>query len=246
MRAFELLNDPHERGVRHLNGRLAQVWTSLPGIIQSFNDAEQTVVVQPSIRAVVFDINGQPTNVDLPLLLDCPVQFPAGGGFTLTFPVKDGDECLVVFSARCIDAWWQSGGVQNQAVLRMHDLSDGFALLGFSSLPRVIGAISTSATQLRSNDGSTFVEVGPSEITLQAVTVNINATASATVTTPTFTVNGATVLNGSLSQGMGTNGGEATMEGPVNVNTDVVIDSKSTISHTHVDPQGGTVGPMQG
>jgi hypothetical protein len=108
-----------------------------------------------------------------PLQALCPVQFPSGGGFTLTFPVAQGDECLVVFSSRCIDAWWQSGGVQNQAVMRMHDLSDGFAVLGFSSVPRVIGGISATATQLRSNDGSTFVEVGAGEVTIQAANINL-------------------------------------------------------------------------
>ncbi|MCL9653139.1 hypothetical protein L2088_00345 [Pseudomonas protegens] len=96
-----------------------------------------------------------------PLLLDCPVQFPAGGGCTLTFPVAKGDECLVVFSSRCIDAWWQSGGIQVQAELRMHDMSDGFALLGFRSLPRMIPGISTSAVQLRSDHSSAFIEVNP-------------------------------------------------------------------------------------
>ena len=34
---------------------------------------------------------------------------------------------------RCIDAWMQSGGVQNPMTGRRHDLSDGFALVGFRS-----------------------------------------------------------------------------------------------------------------
>lgn len=208
MRQFELYVDPHEQSVRQLNGRLAQLWTAIPGIVQSFNATEQTVVVQPAIRAVLFDINGKPTNVALPLLLDCPVQFPAGGGFALTFPVKAGDECLVVFSSRCIDGWWQAGGVQNQAVLRMHDLSDGFALLGFRSVPRALSNVSTSAVQLRSDDGATFVEVGQGEVTVDATAINLN--------------------------------------GLVNVSQDVVIQGKSVLNHTHSDPQGGTVGPMQG
>ncbi len=226
MRAFELYADPQEQQKQALNGRLAQVWTAIPGIIQSYNAAQQTVVVQPAIRAVLFDIAGNPTNVALPLLLDCPAQFPAGGGFSLTFPVKAGDECLVVFASRCIDAWWQSGGVQNQAVLRMHDLSDGFAVLGFRSVPRVLASVSTSSTQLRTDDGSTFVEVGAGEITIRAAQIN---------------------LEGPVSQ----TGGAATFDTSV---TTPVIDASSSMSvagkdvgnHTHTDAQGGTVGPMQG
>jgi Phage protein Gp138 N-terminal domain len=142
-----------------MDGRQAAIWTSMPGIIESFNPLEMTAAVQPSTQARVQGSDGSFSWVTLPLLIHCPVQFPAGGGFTLTFPVAPGDECLVVFASRCIDAWWQSGGVQPQAELRMHDLSDGFVLLGFRSIPRVIANLSSSTTQLRSDDGSTYVEV---------------------------------------------------------------------------------------
>jgi len=226
MRTNELLNTPAQSLERQINGRLARAWTSLPGIIQSFNAAQQTVVVQPAIRAVVFDIDGQPTNVALPLLLDCPAQFPAGGGFSLTFPVKAGDECLVVFASRCIDAWWQSGGVQNQAVMRMHDLSDGFALLGFRSVPRALSAISTSATQLRSDDGATFVEVGAGEITLKGAQINLQG--------PVVQTGGAASFDTSVTA--------PALDGT----TSITVAGKDVGGHTHIDPQGGTVGPMQG
>ncbi|OBY59360.1 translation initiation factor IF-2 [Pseudomonas sp. AU12215] len=146
-----------------------------------------TCTVQPAIQSRVRDKSGTQTLVDMPLLLDCPVQFPAGGGCTLTFPVKPGDECLVVFASRCIDAWWQSGGVQAPAEYRMHDRSDGFALLGFRSQPRVIGAVSTSAAQLRSDDGATFISVAPGgavAITAPAgLTINADVVVNGKVTT---------------------------------------------------------------
>ena len=89
-----------------------------------------------------------------------PVYFPSGGNCTLTFPVKPGDECLVVFASRCIDAWWQSGGVQDQAEMRMHDLSDGFVFVGCAR-SRVLPSVNTGATELRSDDGSTFLRLDP-------------------------------------------------------------------------------------
>ncbi|MFW8450019.1 Gp138 family membrane-puncturing spike protein, partial [Klebsiella pneumoniae] len=72
------------------------------------------------------DESGAQVSVNLPLLVDVPVVFPRGGGCTLTFPVKPGDECLVIFADRCIDFWWQSGGIQEPVDERMHDLSDAF------------------------------------------------------------------------------------------------------------------------
>lgn len=146
-----------------LQGFQTELWTALPGVVASGLDpARRTVTVQPSVQARAQNKDGSFEWVTLPVLPDVPVYFPEGGGVTLTFPVRAGDECLVVFASRCIDAWWQSGGVQSQADLRLHDLSDGFALVGVSSVPRVIPDISTSRAQLRSNDHEAFVEIDPS------------------------------------------------------------------------------------
>lgn len=150
-----------------------------------------TCVVQPSVQVYVSDDSGNLTSTSLPLLLDCPVQFPAGGGCTLTFAVKSEDECLVVFSSRCIDSWWQSGGIQAQAELRMHDLSDGFVLLGFRSQPRVISGISGTAAQLRTDDGVAFVEVDSATHAINATT-----TGPLNLTAPLVTINGDVQVNG--------------------------------------------------
>jgi hypothetical protein len=61
---------------------------------------------------------------------------------------------------------------------RMHDLSDGFAFVGPRSTPRVLSGVSTTATQLRSDDGATMVEVSPGKIRLQAVNVEVHASGS--------------------------------------------------------------------
>lgn len=165
----ELYNDRTEALRAALEGWQARMYTALPGIIQSYDAVAQTVSVQPALRAQVRAADGTVRDVDLPLCLDCPVQFPGGGGFVATFPVAPGDECLLVFSARCIDAWWQSGGIQSAALdLRMHDLSDGFAILGFRSQPRRLASVSTTAAELRTDDGAAFVRVAAGAVTLRA------------------------------------------------------------------------------
>ncbi|EHF8259118.1 hypothetical protein B8Z58_005064, partial [Enterobacter roggenkampii] len=122
-----------------------QIRVALPGIIQSFDPDTVTATVQPSVRSMERDNDGNTTTDDYPLLVDVPVIFPRGGGCTLTFPVKAGDECLVIFSDRCIDFWWQNGGIQEPADPRMHDLSDAFAIVGPQSQAHKISGISTSA-----------------------------------------------------------------------------------------------------
>lgn len=162
--------DPRERANPYeesfavaLDGLQSRLWTSLPGIVESFNLAALTCVVQPAIQARVLKSDGSRELVNLPLLLDCPVVFPSGGGVTLSFPLKAGDECLVTFSSRCIDSWWQNGGVQPPATLRMQDLSDGFAIPGPRSLARPIAGVSATVARLHTDTGTTFLEIDPAD-----------------------------------------------------------------------------------
>ena len=138
-----------------------QIRVALPGIVQSFDPDAVTAVVQPAIRSVEKDNDGNRITKNYPLLVDVPVVFPRGGGCTLTFPVKAGDECLVIFADRCIDFWWQNGGVQEPVDDRVHDLSDAFCIVGPQSQAKKIGGISTSAVELRSDDGETKLSLNP-------------------------------------------------------------------------------------
>lgn len=176
------------------------VWTALPGFIVSFDAAKNTCQVQTTLQMRVLDPKGVESWVTIKPLVDCPVVFPSGGGYTLTFPLRAGDECLVVFSARCIDSWWHSGGIQIQNELRMHDLSDGFVMPGPRSLPNVAAGISTTDVQLRSDDGLAYVSINPAgDISVVSPgTVAVVADTSATVTAPVITLNGNVTINGTL------------------------------------------------
>jgi phage baseplate assembly protein gpV len=148
-----------------LKGQSLMTWNCLPAIIQSFDAEKCTCTAQVAIQAYVRQQNGNQQYVNMPLLVDVPVVFPNAGNFVLTFPVTSGDECLVLFADRCIDNWWNEGGIQpqvtNQGVgeLRFHDLSDGFAIIGPFSKPNVPSGISTSTVQLRTKDGATYLEI---------------------------------------------------------------------------------------
>jgi hypothetical protein len=189
-----------------------------------------TVVVQPSINAQVTNpTNGAQSFVSLPVLVDVPVVWPSGGGFTMTFPIAAGDECLVVFSSRCIDGWWSLGGTQNPPEIRMHDLSDGFCLPGPKSVPNVIGGISTDSVQIRDNAGDTFVEVRNGGL------VNVTAPGGMTFTTPTLTISGVIAVQNTNSESVA-----CSIGGTMDVTTDVIIATKSTINHFHPDVQTGS------
>lgn len=195
----QLLNDNEQAFRIAMDGRLSGLWTAGPGIVQAVDFSTMTLSVQPAIQGVVEAEDGTLSNVNLPLLIHVPIQFPTAGGFSLTLPIQIGDEVLIVWASRCIDAWWQSSGVQRPIEARMHDLSDGFALVGIKSVPKVIPSISTTGAQLRNDAGTTYVEisgdgkiklVSPSEIDITApvVTLTGDINVSGAVTAAAVTI----------------------------------------------------------
>jgi phage baseplate assembly protein gpV len=238
------IQDQNQEQAQALTGLQSRMWTAIPGIVQSFDPVAMTCEVQPAIQGKRRDEDGSIQLVNLPLLLDCPVFFPHAGGCSLTFPVKAGDECLVVFSCRAIDLWWQSGGVQPPVEVRMHDLSDGFCLVGVYSQPNVIPSVSTDAVQLRSDDGQAFVEINPSshdiaiktpsdinvecdELSIQCDKMLINASTEFTVNAPQIN------LNGAISGG-GSGNANASFSG------DVIAQNVSLVHHVHSGVQSGS------
>lgn len=195
----ERAGDPNEMMLAALEGHQSQMWTALPGFIVSFNAAKQTCTVQPTLKCQFEQQDGSFQWVQMPVIQDIPVFFPKGGGATLTFPIAANDECLLVFASRCIDSWWQSGGIQVQADKRMHDLSDAMAFVGFSSVPQVIGSISTTAAQLRSNDGNAVVSLNPSTHEVDVVTSGVlNIQASQINITGPITLTGSLTASGDV------------------------------------------------
>ena len=159
----------------------ADLRVASPGIIQSVDYERQTCTVQLAIRERMNN-NGDLKDVDIPILPDVPFFINSGGGYCLTLPIQHGDDCLVVFGDNCKDSWWQSGGVQNQIEKRRHDLSDGFAIVGFRSQPAVVSEYSSSTAQLRNKSGDAYIEidggniniVASGEITINGAKININ------------------------------------------------------------------------
>lgn len=142
----------------NLNGQLR---VALPGIIQSFDATAQTVTVNCAIRERIAGPDKSIQNIQIPTLLDVPIVLPRAGGFVITFPIKAGDECLVVFSDLCIDAWFSNGGIQNPIEYRRHDFSDAFAILGTWSQPRKVSSYSTSNLEIKAEDVDASIKITP-------------------------------------------------------------------------------------
>ena len=162
---------------------------AIPGQVVSFDTDRQTCVVQPLIQEIVLlpppgstnSTQNIPTPTTIKPLQDVIPIMMRVPGWSLTFPIVAGTECLLIFADMCVDGWWQSGGVQPQFDRRRHDLSDAFALFGPWSNPNKLANYSTSSVQLRSDDQTVMIELTPSEINITAPTLNINTTGNVAI-----------------------------------------------------------------
>lgn len=237
MRQIERSNDNQEALRVAFDGMARGLWTALIGIVTAYDSSKGTVQVQPAIESVQMMPDGSLVPVKIAPISDIPVVYLGGGNYVATFPIAVGDEALVIMANRCIDSWWQSGGVQPPADPRHHSITDGFALVGPRSQARKLTGVSTTAAQLRSVDGTEYVEVGPSGI-------KVVAPAGITLTGP-VTINGDLTLNGTAAGTGGTFsvGGKITATGEVQGNGVHL----STHIHSGVQTGGGNSGaPVSG
>ena len=58
-----------------------------------------------------------------------------------TFPLKEGDECVMLFSDREIESWFINSAVNPLGYQRMHDFTDAVILAGIRSIPKMISIL---------------------------------------------------------------------------------------------------------
>lgn len=133
------------------------------GTIQSFNAAKQTATVSINLK---LSLAGELK--DFPLLVDVPVFVLGGGDRVFTFPVRKGDTCLVLFNDRDLDNWFATGASTTPNSQRLHDLSDGLALIGFRCLANPVSSYST--TDVEARNGESKISIGEKLLLKNAAT----------------------------------------------------------------------------
>lgn len=102
---------------------LANTHTILIARVETVNAT--TIDVQPVIQRVVDGVN-----ISLPLFPSVPPIFLQGGSSYDAHPIAAGDYCLLLINERCFDRWYAGDDGVPPLEFRMHDYSDGFALVG--------------------------------------------------------------------------------------------------------------------
>jgi hypothetical protein len=112
-----------------IRNRLADVRTSIPAIIKSYDAAKQTCTCELSTRLPAAD--GTPDQ--LPPLEDVPVTWQRGGGYFCSMPLAAGDAGLLVFCEADFSAWRESGAISDPPQERRHGLYAYFVPGGCAS-----------------------------------------------------------------------------------------------------------------
>lgn len=125
------------------------------GVIQEFDTETQLATIEIALKQVeTLAIDGTKTFRSYPLLLQCPVMVLFGGVDFMSMPIIPGDNCIVLFNDREIDNWLYSGGVQAPSSPRVHDISDGIAIVGIRPLTNSIATYLANGIRLSHNGAS--------------------------------------------------------------------------------------------
>ena len=158
------------------------------GTIQSFNAANQTASATINYKKTFFELDPKtglynPVLLDYPIMQDCPVICLGGGSASLTFPIKQGDECLVFFNDRDMDNWFSGSVGGAVASPRLHSFADAIILVGVRSLQHALQNYDTVRAILRNGSAA----------------IGANSSNSKVLVTSDFPTN-STTLNSVLQQ----------------------------------------------
>lgn len=184
---YDLLNLFKRQIMQELNCHgLAQV--------QSFNSTDLTITAKMMYSKTYYDQQRDGTvverTVEYPLMLDVPIVVLGGGNARLTFPIAEGDECLILFNDRDIDKWFQGATSGPVKTNRLHSFADGVALIGFFE----VSSYDTARAKL--SNGDTYIGVSETKVKVANSTRNLN-TVLQSILTQLQTLANTTAVNGS-------------------------------------------------
>lgn len=197
---------------------------------------QKTISVRPVTNRVV---DGK--SIELPEFTKVPPLFLQGGGSYTAHPIAIGDYCLLIFTERCFDRWYSGQDFQDPAEFRMHDYSDGIAIVGVNpqagalTIPEVI-----QQTGDTNQDGNYTHQGDRTQTGDQTIIGDLHVDGDVTVT-------GNITCQGTIAAGnyTGLAGGVMTSTTTIITTGDVVASGISLDGHTHPGDSGGTTGGPQ-
>lgn len=210
----------------------------IPAEIVAFDRTQNLATVKPLI--MVVDTNDQ-TRSRLPIG-NVPVLSLGGGGFHVSFPLKQGDIGWIMAADRDLSLFLQSLKESGLNTFRKHTFADSWFIPDVFR-QYTINAADSAAMVIQSTDGTTRVSISEGVI-------NITAPSSVTVTTPLATFSADVAIKGNLTVTKNaTVTGATTVNGGFNASGSTgscVLPSNTTIGgivvygHGHISSSAGS------
>lgn len=254
-------------------------YTALPAVVLAVHSqgGTQLLDVQPCVS-----INNRDGSVtDQATVLNVPYQQPASSKGGMVFPILPGDNVLLIYCMRGIDTWKYGQGTPTApSDYRMFSKMDCIAIPCVAPIIKtptkgkhtsgyalgdvaVYNAMNGNQCEVILKANGDVIVNSPGTITINCTTSEVNASGSATITTPTLTVDspsstftGAVNVEGHLSYQAGISGkagggggqgntiqGGFSLEGGSITHDGINIGSNHV--HGGVDPGSGTSGGPQ-
>lgn len=170
-----------------------------PARVTRYDANLQQIDAQPLIKESYQDEQGERIAEALPVICNVPVVFPGAGPFRVTFPISEGDEVLLVFSASSLDVWLSEGGLVDPLHDGRFSLSDAFALPGVRSFKTPLASSPTDRLTLGHDEGAqinideTTIRLGTETGQLVALSNKVDAAISTIRTFCTTHIHGSVV-----------------------------------------------------
>jgi len=227
--------------------QMNDIYTAMPGVVvEVFNDLkEQRIAVQPALNRLFQSGASEERTV----ILNVPVLFPSTSTSAITMPINKGDNVWLMFSMRAMEAFNEGNGKPVTPLNHLKfDQNDAVALIGLTprrnapnNPSKHTHTHSTKDFVIAHNLGkSTEVEIRlkpdgdmiincPTKVTVNCSNAEVNATASASVTTPDLSVDAnTTTWNGDINLT-----GNINQTGSQTVSGDVTASGISLATHSH-------------
>lgn len=179
--------------------------TTIPAIVDEFNPSTQRISATPAIQFKHINPDGSVEYMNYPKITNIPLAIQRGNGVLITYPIKKGDVCTLIFSQRSIDNFLLEGNIQKPyegenpltSVVRCMDMTDALCFPGVITNKEFISGYSTSAVELRNSDGTTKVSVSSDTLTLlQGGATLTMSGGNIDMTATKVTISGSIELNG--------------------------------------------------
>jgi len=197
-----------------LNQFKKSLYSVIPGVIETYNQTTKRCRVKPAINIRKTD----DTTEEQTAIINVPVVWPSGGGFTILSPLPAGTPVLIFFSQRGITKFKETFSTEDPGK-GVFAKEDAIVIPSFGGLS--VSPATSDGICMQAEDGLNyiFVEDGDIEVTAQSkVTVNApdiianaddtitanatdiiaNASSTVVITSPLTTIDGNLTLTGNL------------------------------------------------